>query len=155
MRQQIWSIRFNSDVSGVPVAWMLSSNSKHEIITYFLCLIRSWNPEVWPAYLITDCNQAQIAALKIVYPQSQVLLCTCATCNPITFLDWSISRSVGLDQKTIPHCRSGQVQSNFRQDLKWSSLPSNLYWLFLNTMVPIGSHVVWNRPKIAIYLWGK
>ena len=25
---------------------------------------------------MTDCDQAQIAALKIVYPQSQVLLCT-------------------------------------------------------------------------------
>ena len=55
---------------------MLSSNSKNETIAYFLRLIRSWNPEVRPVYLMTDCDQAQIAALEAVYPQSQVLLCT-------------------------------------------------------------------------------
>jgi hypothetical protein len=65
-----------SDLSGVPVAWMLSSNSQNETIAYFLHLIKSWNPEVRPAYLMTDCDQAQISALEAVYPQSQVLLCT-------------------------------------------------------------------------------
>jgi hypothetical protein len=46
------------------------------MIAYFLCLVKSWNPEVQPAYLMTDCDQAQIAVLQAVYPQSQVLLCT-------------------------------------------------------------------------------
>ena len=55
---------------------MLSSNSQNGTITYFLRLIQSWNPKVWPAYIMTDCDQAQIAALEAVYPQSQVLLCT-------------------------------------------------------------------------------
>ena len=68
---------------------MLSSNSKHETITYFLHLIRSWNPEVWPAYLMTDCDQAQIAALKIVYPQSQVLLCTWHVLHAIQSHFWT------------------------------------------------------------------
>jgi hypothetical protein len=65
-----------SNVSGVPVAWMLSSNSQNGTIAYFLHLIKSWNPKVRPAYIMTDCDQAQIAALEAVYPQSQVLLCT-------------------------------------------------------------------------------
>ena len=55
---------------------MLSSNSKYETITYFLQLIKSWNPKVQPAYLMMDCDRAQIVALNTVYPQSQVLLCT-------------------------------------------------------------------------------
>jgi hypothetical protein len=65
-----------SDVSGVPVAWMLSSNSQRETVAYFLRLVNSWNPDVRPAYVMTDCDQAQIGALEAVYPQSQVLLCT-------------------------------------------------------------------------------
>jgi hypothetical protein len=65
-----------SDLSGVPVAWMVSSNSTNETIKYFLRLVKSWNPDIRPAYMMTDCDQAQIAALEAIYPQSQVLLCT-------------------------------------------------------------------------------
>ena len=61
--------------SGVPVAWMLSSNTKSETVAYFLYLVRSWNPEVRPNQFMTDCDQAQISALQAVYPQSQILLC--------------------------------------------------------------------------------
>ncbi len=64
-----------SDVSGVPVAWMLSSNIQSETVAYFLNLVRSWNPAVRPAYFMTDCDQAQIAALETVFPQTQVTLC--------------------------------------------------------------------------------
>jgi hypothetical protein len=44
-------------------------------MAYFLHLVRSWNPEVQPAYFMTDCDQAQIAALEAVFPQTYVLLC--------------------------------------------------------------------------------
>ena len=54
---------------------MLSFNSQNGTIAYFLCLIKSWNLKVWPAYIMTDCDQAQITALEAVYPLSQVLLC--------------------------------------------------------------------------------
>jgi MULE transposase domain len=55
---------------------MLSSNSQNETIAYFLRLVKSWNPMVRPSYAMTDCDQAQIAALEAVYPQCKVLLCT-------------------------------------------------------------------------------
>lgn len=54
---------------------MLSTNIKSETIAYFLFLVRSWNPNVRPIQFMTDCDQAQISALRRVYPQSQVLLC--------------------------------------------------------------------------------
>ena len=78
-----------SNVPGVPLAWMLSSNSQSETITYFLHLIKSWNPKVRPAYLMTDCDQAQITALKVVYPQSQVILCTWHVLHVIQSHFWS------------------------------------------------------------------
>ena len=59
----------------MPVAWMLSSNTKSETITYFLFLVQFWNPDVWPTQFMTDCDQAQILALQAVYPQTKVLLC--------------------------------------------------------------------------------
>src|SRR6266702_2345899 len=59
----------------MPVAWMLSSNTKSETITYFLFLVQFWNPDVWPTQFMTDCDQAQISALQAVYPQTKVLLC--------------------------------------------------------------------------------
>ncbi len=60
---------------GLPVAWMLSSNIQFDTIAYFLRLVWSWNPTVQPVYFMTDCDQAQIAALEVVFPQTQVILC--------------------------------------------------------------------------------
>jgi MULE transposase domain len=60
---------------GVPVAWMLTSNGKTETITYFLHWVKDASPTVQPAVIMTDCDQAQIAAIQAVYPQSQTLLC--------------------------------------------------------------------------------
>jgi len=60
----------------MPVAWMLTLSTMTEIITFFVKWVRDASPLVWPAVIMTDHNQAQIAALEIVYLQSQILLCT-------------------------------------------------------------------------------
>ena len=54
---------------------MLSSNIQTDTLAYFLNLVRSWNPSVWPVYFMTDRDQAQIAALEAVFPESRVTLC--------------------------------------------------------------------------------
>ena len=59
----------------MPVAWMLASSGTTEIITFFLRLVRDASPEVRPAAIMTDRDQAQIAALEIVYPESRIYLC--------------------------------------------------------------------------------
>jgi len=64
-----------SALAGVPVAWMLSSNTQMDTIAYFLNLVQSWNPTIWPTFFMTDCDQAQIAALEAVFPQTRVILC--------------------------------------------------------------------------------
>ena len=61
---------------GVPVAWMLSSNATTETITFFVKWVRDASPEVRPTVIMTDRDQAQIAALEIAYPQSRIFLCT-------------------------------------------------------------------------------
>ena len=61
---------------GVPVAWMLTSSGTTAIIKFFLTWVRDASPDIRPGVIMTDRDQAQIAALEIVYPQSQVFLCT-------------------------------------------------------------------------------
>ena len=46
-----------------------------ENIAFFVIWVRDASPEVQPCVIITDCDQAQINALKMVYPQSQIFLC--------------------------------------------------------------------------------
>ena len=46
-----------------------------ENIAFFVKWVRDANPEVWPAVIMTDCDQAQINALKTVYPESRIFLC--------------------------------------------------------------------------------
>jgi hypothetical protein len=60
----------------MPVAWMSTSNTMIPAITFFLKWIKDASPGIRPKILMTDCDQAQIAALQTVYPQSRVLLCT-------------------------------------------------------------------------------
>jgi hypothetical protein len=47
---------------------MLTSNGTMENIAFFLKWVRDASPEVQPAVIMTDCNQAQINALEMVYP---------------------------------------------------------------------------------------
>jgi hypothetical protein len=54
---------------------MLISNGTTENIAFFLKWVRDASPEVQPAVIMTDCDQAQINALEIVYPQSRIFLC--------------------------------------------------------------------------------
>jgi hypothetical protein len=61
---------------GVPVAWMLASNGTTDSIAFFLGWVKEASPAVRPTVIMTDRDQAQIAAIQIVYPQSQTLLCT-------------------------------------------------------------------------------
>ena len=61
---------------GVPITWMLSSNVITNTIAFFVNWVKEASPGVQPSVIMTDCDQAQIAALQIVCPQSQILLCT-------------------------------------------------------------------------------
>jgi MULE transposase domain len=60
---------------GVPVAWMLTSNGTTDTITFFLRWVKDASPAVQPAVIMTDRDQAQIAAIQAVYPQSRTFLC--------------------------------------------------------------------------------
>ena len=53
----------------------MSSTMTH-VIKFFVKWVRDASPSVWPGVIMTDHDQAQIAALEIVYPQSQIFLCT-------------------------------------------------------------------------------
>ena len=52
------------------------TNATTPMIAFFLKWIKDTSPGVQPGIIMTDCDQAQIAALQSIYPQSQVLLCT-------------------------------------------------------------------------------
>jgi MULE transposase domain len=54
---------------------MLTSNGTTENIAFFVKWVRDASPEVRPAVIMTDCDQAQINALETVYPQSRIFLC--------------------------------------------------------------------------------
>jgi hypothetical protein len=60
---------------GVPVAWMLASNGTTDTIAFFVSWVRDTSPAVRPAVIMTDRDRVQINALRIVYPDSQILLC--------------------------------------------------------------------------------
>ena len=54
---------------------MLSSNLTTNTISFFVNWVKEASPAVWPSVIMSDCDQAQIAALWMVYLQSQILLC--------------------------------------------------------------------------------
>jgi hypothetical protein len=60
---------------GVLVAWMLASNGMTDTIAFFVGWVRDVSPAVRPAVIMTDRDRTQINALRIVYPDSQILLC--------------------------------------------------------------------------------
>jgi MULE transposase domain len=55
---------------------MLASNGTTDTISFFLHWVKAISPTVQPAVIMTDRDQAQIAALQEVYPQSRTFLCT-------------------------------------------------------------------------------
>src|SRR6267142_48550 len=54
---------------------MLSSNGMANTITFFLNWVKEACSTVQPAVIMSDCDQAQLNALKKVYLSSQILLC--------------------------------------------------------------------------------
>lgn len=61
--------------TGVPVAWMLSSNGKEATIKYFLDFVKKRSPDVTPRITMSDRDQAQMNAIKAVYPETTLFLC--------------------------------------------------------------------------------
>ena len=60
---------------GVLVTWMLASNGTTDTIAFFVGWVRDASPVVRPAVIMTDRDRAQMNALRLVYPDSQMLLC--------------------------------------------------------------------------------
>jgi hypothetical protein len=54
---------------------MLASNRTTDTIAFFVGWVRDASLVVWPAVIMTDCDHAQMNALRLVYPDSQMLLC--------------------------------------------------------------------------------
>ena len=52
------------------------SSGTTDVIRFFVKWVRDASPSVRPRVIMTDRDQAQIAALEIVYPQSWIFLCT-------------------------------------------------------------------------------
>ena len=61
-------------ITGVPVAWMVSSDGKEETIYLFLTVFHSRNPVV-PRYILSDRDEAQLSAIRRVYKSSHLFLC--------------------------------------------------------------------------------
>jgi hypothetical protein len=61
--------------TGVPIAWMLSSNGTTATISFFLNWVKTASPAVRPSIIMTDRDLAQMKALEVVYPDSRVFLC--------------------------------------------------------------------------------
>jgi hypothetical protein len=59
---------------GVLVAWMLASNGTTNTIAFFVGWVRDASPAVRPAVIMTDHDRTQMNALRLVYPDSQMLL---------------------------------------------------------------------------------
>jgi hypothetical protein len=60
---------------GVPVAWMLASNGMTDTIAFFVGWVRDVSPAVQLAVIMTDRDHTQMNALRLIYPDSQILLC--------------------------------------------------------------------------------
>ena len=62
-------------LSGVPVAWMLSSNGTQATIKFFINFAKHQNPDISPLIFMTDQDQAQANAICETYPSSCVFYC--------------------------------------------------------------------------------
>jgi hypothetical protein len=71
----IFSARSAHIQIGVPVAWMLTTHGTTNTIKFFLNWVKEVSPMVRPIIFITDRDQAQIAAINAVYPETKILLC--------------------------------------------------------------------------------
>jgi hypothetical protein len=60
---------------GVLVAWMLASNGMTNTIAFFVGWVRDVSPAVQLAVIMTDRNRTQMNVLRLIYSDSQILLC--------------------------------------------------------------------------------
>src|SRR6266850_1103799 len=60
---------------GILVTWMLTLSGTTNTITFFIRWVWDASLEVQPAVIMSDRNQAQLQALKDIYPLSQIWLC--------------------------------------------------------------------------------
>ena len=61
--------------TGVPVAWMITTSGTEATIHFFLKFVKARSPEITPAIVMSDRDQAQLNAISAVYLGSMVLLC--------------------------------------------------------------------------------
>jgi hypothetical protein len=61
--------------SGVPVAWMITSNGTEVTIQYFLNFVKDHCLEIKLQITMSDCDEAQLNAIKVVYPETKLLYC--------------------------------------------------------------------------------
>jgi len=54
---------------------MMSSNGTEATIQYFLNFIKMHSPEITPWITMSDCDQAQMNAIKAAYLGTTLLLC--------------------------------------------------------------------------------
>jgi hypothetical protein len=54
---------------------MLTSSGTTDTIAFFVCWVQEGSPAVRPAVIMTDRDQAQMEALKEIYPLSKIWLC--------------------------------------------------------------------------------
>src|SRR3954451_5044644 len=54
---------------------MISSNAHQETLTFLLRKLRDGNPDVKPKRIMSDKDRAQMNSVRLVYPESQLLLC--------------------------------------------------------------------------------
>jgi hypothetical protein len=64
---------------------MLASSATTATISFFVAWVRDASPAVRPSIIMTDRDQAQIAALEAVYPTSKIFLCA-----------WHVLRAIRL-----------------------------------------------------------
>lgn len=60
---------------GMPVAWLISSNATQATITHFLHVIQANTPIQDPEVFMMDRDHGKINSVKVVYPNSEILLC--------------------------------------------------------------------------------
>jgi len=54
---------------------MLVSNGMTDTIAFFVGWVRDMSLMVWPSVIMTDHNHMQINTLRLIYLDSQILLC--------------------------------------------------------------------------------
>ncbi len=77
-RHYSWILSLSAHIptTGVPVAWMVSSSMRTEAVAFFLNWVKEASPEVRPSVIMSDRDQAQLAAIRNTYPLSRLFLCT-------------------------------------------------------------------------------